>query len=44
MGVINGAGMTAETAITKMMYLLGQKLVPKAFKTVYETPLRGEMS
>ena len=44
LGVINGADMTSETAVVKMMYLLGQKLGPKAFKTVYETPLRGEMS
>jgi L-asparaginase len=43
-GLINGADMTSEAAVAKMMYLLGQKLGPKAFKTVYETSLRGEMS
>lgn len=44
LGVINGGNMTTEAAVAKMMYLLGQQLGPKAFKTVYETSLRGELS
>jgi L-asparaginase len=44
MGVINGGDITSEAAIAKMMYLLGQNLGPKVFKTVFETSLRGEMS
>ncbi len=43
-GIINGGNMTTEAAVAKMMYLLGQQLGPKAFKTVYETSLRGELS
>lgn len=41
--IINGKDITTESAITKMMYLLGCDVSAKLFKTVFETPLRGEM-
>lgn len=44
MGVINGKEITTESAITKAMYLLGQNVGDSAFKTIFETSLRGEMS
>ncbi|NKI30688.1 asparaginase [Croceivirga thetidis] len=43
-GVINGKEITTEAAITKAMYLLGQQVGHMAFKTIFETSLRGEMS
>ncbi|MDY0780935.1 asparaginase [Tenacibaculum sp. IB213877] len=43
-GIINGKDITTETAIVKMMYLLGENLTKEEFKHYFETPLRGEIS
>ena len=42
-GIINGKNITTETAIAKMMYLLGEDLSNEQFKYYFETSLRGEI-
>jgi L-asparaginase len=43
-GIANGYDMTFESAVTKMMYLLGQSDDPLQVKEWLETDLRGEIT
>ena len=42
-GVLDGKDITTESAIAKLMYLLGDKIPKENFKKVFETSLRGEI-
>lgn len=42
--LIDGRDITTEAALAKLMYLLGEEVSHKSFKTIFETSLRGEMS
>jgi len=44
LGVIGGADLTFESAVTKLMFLLGQKKSRSDIKKLFVTNLRGELS
>lgn len=43
-GIIDGKDITTETAVAKMMYLLGENLTKEEFRNYFESPLRGEIN
>ena len=43
-GVISGKDITIEAALSKLMFLLGQKVAHSQFKIAFENALRGEIT
>lgn len=43
-GLISGLDITTESALAKMMYLLGRQVPHKTFPSLFQTSLRGEIS
>jgi L-asparaginase len=42
-GLVDGKDITTESAVAKLIYLIGVGISSVAFKKVFETPIRGEM-